>query len=92
MSGKGGERRSSASRKSVAIAPSSPSSRSPGQGFNVLLEDKWDFDADDHFALIEPGLSVLVVERHLGLSTSLEIPLDDDSYNHVAKVGMVWFY
>jgi len=60
--------------------------------FNVLLKDKWDFDADDHFALIEPGLSVLVVERHLGLSTSLEIPLDDESYNYIAKIGMVWFY
>ena len=60
--------------------------------FNVLLKDKWDFDADDHFALIEPGLSLLLIERHLGLSTSLEIPLDDESYNYIAKVGMVWFY
>ena len=60
--------------------------------FNVLLKDKWDFDADDHFALIEPGLSLLLLERHLGLSTSLEIPLDDESSNYVAKVGMVWFY
>ena len=59
--------------------------------FNVLLKDKWDFDAEDHFALIEPGLSLLL-ERHLGLSTSLEIPLDDESYNYVGKVGMVWFY
>jgi hypothetical protein len=60
--------------------------------FNVLLKDKWDFEADDHFALIEPGLSLLLLERHLGLSTSLEIPLDDESYNYIAKVGMVWFY
>ena len=60
--------------------------------FNLLLKDKWDFDIDDHFALIEPGLSVLVLGRHLGLSTSLEVPIDDESYNYIAKIGMVWFY
>jgi hypothetical protein len=59
---------------------------------NFLMKDKLDFRADDHFFLVEPGLSMLLVERHLGVATSLEIPLDDDSYNYIAKVGMVWFY
>jgi hypothetical protein len=59
---------------------------------NLLFKDKLDFKADDTLALIEPGLSALLLERHLGLSTSIEIPLDDKSYDYIAKITVVWFY
>jgi len=59
---------------------------------SFLYKDKLDFRADRHFALVEPGLSLLLLERRLGLTTSLEIPIEDESYNYVAKVGLIWFY
>jgi hypothetical protein len=58
---------------------------------NFLFKDKLDFKADDNFALIEPGLSMLLA-KHLGISTSIEIPIEDRSYTYIAKIGLVWFY
>jgi hypothetical protein len=48
---------------------------------------------DEVFNTLEPSVSVtLGADKHIGLWTSLECPLDNDSTDWVFKVGLNWFF